>query len=260
MPQALLPMIPDGATPINDLISVVRQDKRWTYFCGVQPVFQHAEDDRRAFRMFTAQLCCQGACTQAQILRVFGVSKQSLVRNVAKYRQEGIEGFYRRRRGRGPTVMTAKVTAEAQKLLDLGHACSEVAQAVGVQYGTVRKAIYHGRLRGPAPASGPARVPAESASLPPVTPSDKSSRSDADAAVGDEMGIACTRPCERVLAAIGMLPGGATTQFQLCRDVSCGGVLCALPALAENGLFRHLESLPVLSGYYMKLHVIVLLA
>ena len=114
MPQALLPMIPDGATPINELISVVRQDKRWTYFCGVQPVFQHAEDDRRAFRMFTAQLCCQGACTQAQILRVFGVSKQSLVRNVAKYRQEGINGFYRPRQGHGPSVMTAEVTAEAQ--------------------------------------------------------------------------------------------------------------------------------------------------
>ena len=39
-----------------------------------------------------------------------------------------------------------------------------------------------------------------------------------------------------------------------------GGVLCALPALAENGLFRHLETLPVLSGYYRTLHVILLLA
>ncbi|MBM4090921.1 MAG: hypothetical protein FJ276_16090, partial [Planctomycetes bacterium] len=37
-------------------------------------------------------------------------------------------------------------------------------------------------------------------------------------------------------------------------------MLCALPALAENGLFRHLETLPVLSGYYMKLHGILLLA
>ena len=74
------------------------------------------------------------------------------------------------------------------------------------------------------------------------------------------MGVACTRPCERVLAALGLLAGGATTQFQPCRDVSHGGVLCALPALAENGLFCHLETLPVLSGYYMKLHVIVLLA
>ena len=88
MPQALLPMIPDGATRINDLISVVREAQRWTYFCGVQPVFQHLEDDRKSFRMFTAQLCCQGACTQAQIIRTFGVSKNSVLRSVAKYREE----------------------------------------------------------------------------------------------------------------------------------------------------------------------------
>ena len=74
------------------------------------------------------------------------------------------------------------------------------------------------------------------------------------------MGTGCTRPCERVFAAIGELPDGASTQFQRCRDVSYGGVLCALPALAENGLFDHLESLPVISGYYRKVHVIVLLA
>jgi len=55
LPQILLPLIPEGATPISDRISVVRQDKQWTYFCGVQPVFQHPEDDRQSFRMFTAQ-------------------------------------------------------------------------------------------------------------------------------------------------------------------------------------------------------------
>ena len=74
------------------------------------------------------------------------------------------------------------------------------------------------------------------------------------------MGIACTRPCERVMAAIGLLPGGASTEFQSCRDVSYGGVLCALPALAENGLFCHWETLPVLSGYYTTSQVILLLA
>jgi len=63
MPQALLPMIPDGATQISELISVVRQDDQWTYFCGVQPVFQHPEDDRQSFWMFAAQLYCQGTCT-----------------------------------------------------------------------------------------------------------------------------------------------------------------------------------------------------
>jgi transposase len=258
MPQALLPMIPDGATRINDLISVVREAQRWTYFCGVQPVFQHPQDDRQSFRMFTAQLCCQGACTQAEIIRTFGVSKNSVLRSVAKYRQEGIDGFYRPRRGRGSSVMTTEITAQAEKLLNLGHARSEVAEKLGIKCDTLRKAINQGRVRKPAPLNETSLEPA--ALHPPVAASDKSTRSDADATAGDEMGIACTRPCERVMAAIGLLPGGARTEFQACRDVSNGGVLCALPALAENGLFRHLEALPVLSGYYMTLHVILLLA
>ena len=56
MPQALLPLIPDGATQVNDRISVVQQHEQWTYFCGVHPVFEHGEEDRASFRMFTAQL------------------------------------------------------------------------------------------------------------------------------------------------------------------------------------------------------------
>ena len=111
MPQALLPMIPSGATPISELISVVREGKEWTYFCGVQPVFQHAEDDRKSFRMFTAQLCSQGACTQAQIIRTFGVSRNSVLRSTKKFREEGIDGFYRPRRATGTSVMTAEVAA-----------------------------------------------------------------------------------------------------------------------------------------------------
>ncbi|NQT39071.1 MAG: helix-turn-helix domain-containing protein, partial [Planctomycetes bacterium] len=203
MPQALLPVIPRGATRISDLISVVRQDDQWTYFCGVQPVFEHAENDRQSFRMFTAQLCCQGACTQAQIMRTFGVSKNSVLRSVAKYRHEGIDGFYGPRRGRGGSVMTAEVIVQAEKLLALGHSHNEVAEELGVKCDTLRKAINQGRVHEPAPVS------AEEVSLPPpasqapVAASDRSTRSGADAAAGDEMGIACTRPCERVMAALG---------------------------------------------------------
>ena len=260
MPQALLPLIPPGTTQLSDLISVFRQDGKWTYFCGLQPVFEHSEDDQQSFRMFTAQLCCQGACTQAQIIRAFGVSKNSVLRSVAKYLGDGIDGFYRSRRGRGASVMTPEVVVQAEKLFALGHDRKEVAKKLGVKYDTLRKAINQGRVQEPAAAS------ADEISLPPqasqarAVTSDKSTRSDADAAAGDEMGIACTRPCERVMAALGKLPGGASTQFQPCRDVSFGGVLCALPALAANGLFRHLGTLPDLSGYYMRFHVILLLS
>ena len=38
-------------------------------------------------------------------------------------------------------------------------------------------------------------------------------------------------------------------------------MLCAIPALAQNGLFRHLQTtFPTLTGYYSTLHVILLLA
>jgi hypothetical protein len=62
MTQTLLPLIPDGATRINDVVNVVRDGDQWTYFHGAHPIFSHSQDDRRTFQMFTAQLVCQGAC------------------------------------------------------------------------------------------------------------------------------------------------------------------------------------------------------
>ena len=248
MPQALLPLIPDGATRISDRISVAQENQQWTYFCGVAPVFRHAQDDRRSFRMFTAQLVCQGACRQIDVIGAFGVSANSVRRSVEKYRQQGAPGFYGTRKARGPTVMTDDVITQAQQLLSRGCARREVATQLGVRYDTLRKAINQGRLHEPPATAG----------IQPAAASDKSQRSVSDAAA--EMGVACTRPEERVLAAMGMLQG-APTRFEECRDVSFGGVLCALPALIANGLFEHLQkSFPSLGGYYTTLQVITLLA
>ncbi len=247
--QALLPLVPDGASSINDRISVVRENERWTYFCGVDPVFQHREEDRQSFRMFTAQLVCQGACKQSDIVRAFGVSSTSVKRSVKKYREEGVASFFQPQKRRGATVLTDDVLAQAQELLSRGSSRRDVADQLGVRYDTLRKAINQGRLREPSPCETPD---------PPPKACDKSERSLADASA--EMGVACTRPEERVLAAVGMLQG-APTRFENCRDVSFGGVLCALPALVANGLFEHLKKVfPSLSGYYTTLQVVTLLA
>ena len=74
------------------------------------------------------------------------------------------------------------------------------------------------------------------------------------------MGMACTRVQERLLASVGVLTE-ASTSFAPAVDVKYGGVLCALPALEANGLFRHLSgclSLP--KGYYGIIHIILTLA
>jgi hypothetical protein len=258
IPQALLPLIAEGATRISDLISVARENDQWIYFCGAQPVFHHAENDHHSFRMFTAQLICQGACRQVDIMRAFGVSKNSLIRSVKKYRAGGVKAFYTPRATRGASVLTPEVTAQAQQLLGAGWSRREVAEEVGLKLDTLRKAIQQGRLTEPGPLEPEDSAPGTASAPPTPTATDKSTRAVADAAA--EMGTACTRPDDRVLAAFGLL-NGAPTCFETCRDVSFGGVLCALPALAENGLFRHIHvCLAQLRGYYSTLHVIVLLA
>ena len=256
------------------------------------------------FGMFTAQLICQGACRQADIVRAFGVSKSSVIRSVAKYRAGGVEAFFTPRATRSASVMTPEVIARAQQLLWAGRSRKEIAKELGVKLDTIRKAIQQGRLtefgvdppaksapehapaqqggltepRSDPPAeSAPENAPAQQGGLteprsdPPVesapetapvaqppVPTDKSTRAVLDAAA--EMGTACTRPDHRALAAFGLLDG-APTRFETCRDVPCGGVLCALPALEANGLFRHIhDCLLKLRGYYSTLHVIVLLA
>lgn len=247
MPQAWLPLIPSGATEINDVVSVVREDGQWTYFCGVHPVFFHRQDDRKSFRMFTAQLVCQGMCRQADIIKTFGVSRNSVKRAVDKYRRGGPEAFFATRKTRrGGSILTEEVIEQAQQLLNLGHDRGLVAEQLGVKSDTLRKAINQGRV-------------VEPPKPPNKIASDKSQRSFEDATCA--MGAACTRPTERILAALGMLHG-APTRFEPCRDVSYGGVLCALPALTVNGLFSHLEQCfkETLNGYYTMVQVLVLLA
>ncbi len=253
-----MPLIADGATRISNSISVVREKGQWIYFCGVQPVFQHAESDRRAFRMFTAQLICQGACRQTDIVRSFGVAKNSVFRSVNRYRAGGVEAFYTPRTPRGASVITPEVAAQAQSLLAAGSSPREVAKELGLKPDTLRKAIQQGRLIRPCPPRPGEPTPERTPGPPPPAATDKSTRAVEDAMA--EMGTACTRPDERVLASFGLLDG-APTRFETGRDVSFGGVLCALPALEANGLFRHIHAcLAKLRGYYSTLHVIVLLA
>ena len=73
------------------------------------------------------------------------------------------------------------------------------------------------------------------------------------------MGMGCVRVEERVLAAFGGLVE-APTRFEAGRDVSCGGVLWALPALLANGLLhRQEECFELPKGFYGVVHVLLLM-
>ncbi len=70
--------------------------------------------------------------------------------------------------------------------------------------------------------------------------------------------MGCTRPLERMAAALGQLEMGPTC-FVAAQDVSCGGVLWALPALLSNGLLSHQgQHFQLPKGYYSLVHIFVL--
>ena len=148
--QLILPMIPPGATEINNQVCVWRDEDRWTYFLGTYPIYSHEANDRRMFRLITSQMIDSRACRLVEIVKTFGVSKSSVIRSLKKLRSEGAQGFFKARRGRrSASVMTAEVLVNAQRLLQQGVGRRETAEELGVPYDTFRKAIQDGRLHEP---------------------------------------------------------------------------------------------------------------
>ncbi len=238
--QRLLPIFPAESTAIADGLAVARADGRVKYFSGLVPVFTHKEEDEASFRMFTAQLCAQGTCRQADIVQAFGVSKRSLIRWVDQFREGGTESFYGGRKATPHVkrVWTKENVERAQELLDDGATPPEVARRMELKGDTVRKAVKQGTLK--RPGGKPSRAYARS------TKGERSAR-DAQPIAGR----ACHDTYGRVAAANGLLPEGAPRSFTSAVDVPNAGALCALPALLENGLLHGVDanfSLP--PGFY----------
>jgi hypothetical protein len=245
--QLILPMIPDGATEINAHVCVWRGEDRWTYFLGTHPIYFHQGNDQRMFRLVTSLLIDSGACRQVEVLRTFGVSKNSVIRSLRKLRRGGAESFFKPRRGRrGGRVLTSEIIENAQRLLQQGCSRREVSDELSVGYDTLRKAISDGRVVEPERHETAA--------------TSKSSRDVIDVQAAEGMGTACTRVEERTLAAFGVCDG-APVRFEPCLDVPKGGVLCALPSLLMNGLLDRAEQLlGGVKGYYRCFHILLLLA
>lgn len=146
MHQVQLPIFAQGVTVIRNALAFEKRDGRVTYFNGTMPVFSHAEDDLRTFRMITSQFCAHGICTQSDIVRVFGVPLSTVKRYSALYRSKGPAGFYAPRAHRGAGVLTAPVMQQAQLLLDEHKKVAEVARELGIKHDTLQKAVRAGRL------------------------------------------------------------------------------------------------------------------
>lgn len=149
MPQLILPIFPDGTTEITEDLTFEARDGQVVYFHGLMPVFSHAIDDIRSFRMITSQFCALGNAKQVEIVRAFGVPIITVKRGVKLYREKGAAGFFAPRPTRGARVLTDEMLAKVQEKLDEGLHPSVVSDQLGLKRDTVRKAIAAGRLHRP---------------------------------------------------------------------------------------------------------------
>lgn len=252
MPQMHLPLFVEGQTPINAGLSFQKRAGKIAYYDGgIFAIAEHAESDVDAFRATVSQLCHCKAATQAEMARAFGVTNTSMRRGVKLFDKQGIGGFFRPRRTRGPAVLTPLVLAKAQELLDQGLEVADVADKLDRKRNTLAKAIRDGRLRKSTTPSAPQPEQAE-------PPCSKSQRSLEDSQA--PMGMGATDTFGRVAASLGQL-GSAPVSFQPAMDIPNGGVLCAVPALLATGL---LEDSPkrfkLPDGFYGLANIFLLLA
>ena len=146
MAHTLLPIFPAEATPINAMDSFCKRVGNVYYFYGCDPVFSHPESDLKSFRLFASQLVVNGNCTQAELVRAFGISSISMKRHVKKLRLGGGKAFFAPRRKRQPRVLTPEVLRRAQEMLTQGQPRSAVAKVLDIKPDTLNKAMRAGRL------------------------------------------------------------------------------------------------------------------
>ena len=146
MHQEQLPMYPSGVVEVAGHITFQKENNVITYFNYSMPIFHHAADDIRTFRLITSELYVQGHVKQADIARAFGVTTVSVKRAVKILQTRGPKGFYESRGTRGASVLTAPVLKSVQEDLDNGVSVATISEDYGIKKNTLQKAILEGRL------------------------------------------------------------------------------------------------------------------
>ncbi len=229
--QHRMPLLPSDAEMVSEHLAVARRDGRITFFDASGPIFGCPEDDEGSLR-FAAVILTEpslGLATPIQFDKVLDRHRSRVHEYRKRYREGGAEALVVKRRGpRGASKLKGILLARAQKFLNEGTSNRKAAKLVGVEEGTIRKAIKECRLVRPKRITGSSAK--QSAEKAPSTPR---TRNDEDAScVG---GVAVKRDLERALAPLGKLVEAAP-EFEPAESVAKAGVLVALPALLGQGL------------------------
>ncbi len=177
--QTILPIFPENSIIINDILTVEKNDGVWTYYISLWPIYSHHEKDQNLFRLICALLLNSSICRQCELVKALDVKRQRLNRAVNQLKENGIESFFKKNKGRTRgNVFTLDKLRQAQALLDQGISRKDASEQLGIEYSTFNKAINSGRL------SAPTQKHAT------VVASTQSERTRKDAQAIEEMGTA----------------------------------------------------------------------
>ena len=241
-----LPFSLPDATPIGDRYAMQTRDGFTYYFFNLEPFDCHPADDRRAMLLRAAKLHVVSGVPQADIMAAFHLSRPTVARAVKRYRERGEDAFFEPRRGRGRTVVDARMADEAAKLLASGISGSACARQLGIPVSTFNENRRAGVIADPtrAPAAvadapqavaatdHPASADARQTDPPPAT--DRATRDARDKHA--PMGRAARDVEGRMLASAGLMTEAEPVFAAPAHAVAHGGVLAALPMLLRAGL------------------------
>ena len=232
-----LSLSPPEAVPIASCFSLATQDGTTTYFSNLLPFESHTADDVRSKHLRMARFHVTAGIGQGALADAFGVSRSTVKRAVKRYREQGADGFFERRRGRGRTVVDADTAKRAQRMLAQGMSGRAAAKQLGLSASTFNENLRAGVIVDGAKPKAAAEVV------------DRAARERRDRQA--PMGRAARDVEGRVLARAGLMKEVEPAFREPASAVVRGGVLAALPMLLHEGLLgaaNRLLRLP--NGYY----------
>lgn len=146
MPSYQEPSFSKGSTHINDRLSFEVRDGFITYFNFMTPIHRHPVEDNKSFRLITSDFCAIGVCRPCEIIKAFGVSKRTVLRDLELFRTKGAAGFFKTVKRGGPRIITEDIKPEIERLLADGNTVKEVASELGISFEALRKAIQRGKI------------------------------------------------------------------------------------------------------------------
>jgi len=224
MLQIPIPLLPEGAKPINDHIANFHDEGEVTFLNASCGIFKCSANDRYGMRLAQGVLCSVKAVKPAQLARALGLNRSTVCRNKAAYEQGGAQALLiDKSSNRSGYKLDEEKRRSAQKLLNQGVSVKRIGETIGVTEGCIRYAITNGALIRKRVVKKEENANHKSAS--------QRCFEDCQSPVG----IGVKREAERVLASMGKLDE-ATPVFSANESVRYAGIMMALPVLAQVGL------------------------